>query len=90
MHAALRGFRPDVVHLASPFVLGAGGLAAARARAERYPWDAAVSRMLAVLGGAQLRIPSGGGVSGPGRVGGTLKECDGFSPRDGSGCTRWP
>lgn len=30
MLGALRDFDPDVVHLASPFVLGAGGLAAAR------------------------------------------------------------
>ncbi|KQU04753.1 alpha-mannosyltransferase [Rhodococcus sp. Leaf7] len=30
MTAALRSFGPDVVHLASPFSLGAGGLAAAR------------------------------------------------------------
>ncbi len=30
LSAGLRDFRPDVVHLASPFVVGAGGLAAAR------------------------------------------------------------
>ncbi|WP_211328489.1 glycosyltransferase family 4 protein [Thermomonospora umbrina] len=30
VRAALRDFAPDVVHLASPFVLGAGGLSAAR------------------------------------------------------------
>ena len=30
VHSALADFRPDVVHLASPFVLGASGLRAAR------------------------------------------------------------
>jgi phosphatidylinositol alpha 1,6-mannosyltransferase len=30
LQEVMAGFRPDVVHLASPFVLGAGGLAAAR------------------------------------------------------------
>lgn len=30
VHAALAGFEPDVVHLASPFVLGAAGLRSAR------------------------------------------------------------